>query len=146
MTLACCNAAQNGSSNLSCFISLPTSGLPSTQHCLPPLTILNANSEKALPASSRRCSAASDCSETSLCVLSKAKGSVLRIQFLVPDATLPGVGHNDLDAHLKTIVWSGPKEEILEDGELLPKVIAFGVDSILCKVMCLGRIWQFYKL
>lgn len=65
----------------------------------------------------RRCETASDCSEIDLCVLPKLQGSVLRIEFLVPDALVPGAAHDDLDAHLRTIVWSGPREEILEDGE-----------------------------
>ncbi|KAK7689510.1 hypothetical protein QCA50_007302 [Cerrena zonata] len=106
-----CCTSRNESSNLSCFTSLPSSTTPSIQRCLAPLKILNAES-------SRRCQAVSDCSETDLCILPKSKGAVLRIEFLVPDDLVPGVAHGDLDAHLRTIVWSGPREEILEDVEV----------------------------
>ncbi|CAL1710715.1 unnamed protein product [Somion occarium] len=110
---SCCTS-HNQTSGVSCFASKPSASTPLIQRCLPPLTILDVKSSQA----ARRCSSASDCTETDFCLISKSKNVMMRIEYYISDSVVPGIPHDDLDARLKSIVWSGPKEEILEDVEV----------------------------
>lgn len=82
----------------------------SLQRCVPPLSILQPES-----AAHKRCEEPAHCASGHLCAKLQNGEELLRITFHTPE-------YNDLSINetqlFQTIVWSGPREELLADGAL----------------------------
>lgn len=103
----CCITSHHAPEETTCFSAEDSSSSSPTSRCLPPLAVLQP--EEASP---KRCRESAHCGPEHLCVTLGEDIELLRIQ-------VRPSGLNDGEAHepiVKTIVWSGPRSELLEEG------------------------------
>ncbi|GJE92322.1 hypothetical protein PsYK624_084760 [Phanerochaete sordida] len=100
---SCCDA-QDPMSSSACFVSdAVESHVPDrAQRCASTLEVLRPGLEVV-----KRCTAAADCAEGSVCIRPRGDQRIMRVDFTAPGRD---------DAH-HTMVWSGPPEEFFEDVE-----------------------------
>lgn len=125
----------SASSVESCFSTGLDSPDEKYERCIPPLSVLqpvlppqshpsdsNSTSESE-PApvdldnkdgrEPQRCRESAHCASHNLCVKLAKEEELLRIKFAVPH------GSGEDEDEVKTVVWSGPREELLEEGAYL---------------------------
>ena len=90
---------------MACFVETSSK----MYRCSPTLSILQPESETV-----KRCSLSADCSDHRLCVRPSVNEELVRIGVWVPHANETS-DEGDL-SEMKFVIWSGPSEEILEEG------------------------------
>ena len=104
---ACCASSSDihRATPESCFVAYPPFAL---SRCVDPLPYLGTDA--GVP-SHARCASAVDCGAESVCVRPRSDQSLLRITIHLPSWASPDGRPTD-----RTVVWSGPRYEILEEG------------------------------
>ena len=98
----------------SCFVAYPPFALA---RCVDPLPYLGADA--GVP-SHARCASAVDCGADRLRVRPRGDQALLRITVHLPPWASPGGQPAD-----RTVVWNGPRYEILEEGAFSHRLPAF---------------------
>ncbi|KAI0338311.1 hypothetical protein BDW22DRAFT_1382221, partial [Trametopsis cervina] len=109
----CCIGPNSTTSQAACFgADDPTSDSLRARRCVPSLSILQPDD-----VSPKRCEESAHCAPHSLCVKLEENAQLLRIKFHMPPKkkTAMAVPEDDAEA-MKTVIWSGPPSELLDEG------------------------------
>ncbi|KAI0084668.1 hypothetical protein BDY19DRAFT_970529 [Irpex rosettiformis] len=120
----CCTPHESSSSAQGACFSADSS-LEIERRCIPPLSVLQPSSSHEKPddgssSELKRCREAAHCASHSLCARLDQKEDLLRIKLVLPPShSSREKGDNPSDEReIKTVVWSGPREELLEEVEV----------------------------
>lgn len=106
----CCVPENEALSEATCFKAEDRSSTSNVlQRCVPPLSVLQPDAP-----SPKRCIESMDCGHGSLCAQQPQNVPLLRITFRMQQ----GLQHDKVEPIVKTVVWRGPGEELLEEGTI----------------------------
>ncbi|KAI0696643.1 hypothetical protein BC835DRAFT_1271635 [Cytidiella melzeri] len=108
----CCNNSSSASpSQVACFSAndVPQSSTGLQQRCVSSLAVLQPDA-----ASPKRCKESVHCESHKLCIKLGEDTEVLRVKFRLPRASMSARNSGD-EQLIQTVVWSGPREEMLEE-------------------------------
>lgn len=111
-TGACCVSFQPGS-NQSCFVTENTGSPSDTSYrCAPTLPVIRPDSVLV-----KRCADSTVCGYHQQCAKLQDSQELVRLALWIPSSV---TGQSQLedqtDEHLDVVVWSGPRDEILDSG------------------------------
>ncbi len=106
---ACCATPHVGS-NQACFVEMDPGASVQLAKSAPTLTILHLESTSV-----KRCTLTADCGDHRVCVGPRADEELVRIGVWMPGSRNLAVQSDSMDSTV--VIWSGPREEILEEGQ-----------------------------
>lgn len=93
-----------------CFVEAGPLSASETHRCAPALSILRPEAESV-----KRCALSADCGDHHLCVKPRSDERLLRIGVWIPGLQ-SSFERQDVPTDTSIVIWSGPREEILEEG------------------------------
>jgi hypothetical protein len=111
----CCRMQSNASPpQVVCFASDNLLQDRIQNRCVPPLSVLQPNN-----LSRKRCKESANCASHNTCIRLTENMSLLRIKFYYPSTRSHGteLQDNNVERQIQTVIWSGPFQQLFEDGE-----------------------------